>query len=95
MKRKLILPSLLLLLPLALVFAPTITPPFTGHAPDQFRVSIARPAIRPAGYTFAIWGIIYLWLIVHAPFGLIKRRNRVVWATPRLPLMVAVGLGTV
>jgi hypothetical protein len=31
------------------------------------------PPIQPAGWAFAIWGVIYLWLLASAGFGLFKR----------------------
>ena len=40
-----------------------------GYDPGQFPVVIARPSIQPAGYAFAIWGLIYAWLMAHAGFG--------------------------
>ncbi len=95
MNKTLIAPALLVLLTLAFLVAPSVTPPFRGYLPGQMPVDIARAAIQPAGYAFAIWGVIYLWLIAHAVFGLIWRRADPLWAAPRLPLMLAVALGTV
>ena len=95
MKNTIIAPALLVLLTLAFLVAPSLTPPFMGYRPGQMPVDIGRAAIQPAGYAFAIWGMIYLWLIAHAVFGLIWRREDPVWARPRLPLMLAVALGTV
>lgn len=90
------LPALVLLLAtLAFGVAPFITPPFTGYDPTMFPVRIDRPAIQPAGYAFAIWSVIYLWLIAHAVFGLWKRADDPAWARVRLPLTVAVLVGAV
>ena len=89
------LPILTLLATVAFVAAPAVTPPFMGYAPDQFPVLILRPSIQPAGYAFAIWGVIYLWLIAHAAFGLWRRPDDPAWQPSRLPLLAAVGLGTV
>lgn len=61
----------------------------------MFPVAIARPAIQPAGYAFAIWGLIYLWLIAHAIFGLWQRHDNPAWQRSRLPLTGAVLLGAV
>ena len=85
----------LFLATLAFAVAPFITPPFTGYQPGQFPVEIARPAIQPAGYAFAIWSVIYLWLIVHAGYGLLKRPDDPAWARVRPALTVALVLGTV
>lgn len=90
------LPALILALAtLAFAVAPLITPPFTGYEPGQFPVEIARPAVQPAGYAFAIWSLIYLWLILHAGFGLWQRASDPAWARVRAPLTLAVVLGTV
>lgn len=86
---------ILLLATLAFGVAPFITPPFTGYDPAIFPVQIERPAIQPAGYAFAIWSVIYLWLIIHAGFGLIKRREDPSWDAIRLPLAVSIAIGAV
>ena len=87
--------ALLFLATITFVIAPAFTPPFRGYDPALFPVQIDRPAIQPAGYAFAIWGLIYLWLILHAGFGLVKRRDSTVWARPVWPTIGAVALGTV
>jgi hypothetical protein len=86
---------ILLLVTIAFGVAPFVTPPFTGYDPSLFPVDIGRPAIQPAGYAFAIWSVIYLWLIAHAGYGLWKRAEDPVWAPARLPLTVAIGVGVV
>lgn len=85
----------LLLATLAFALAPIITPPFTGYDPGQFPVQIAQPAVQPAGYAFAIWSLIYLWLILHAAFGLWRRQRHPAWVRVRPALTLAVVLGTV
>ena len=91
---RLIQPALLLAI-LAMVAAPALTPAFTGYDPGTFPVRIERPAIQPAGYAFSIWGLIYLWLLAHAVFGLLKRRNDPAFLRPALPLLVSGLLGSV
>lgn len=86
-------PALLALATLAFGLAPILTPPFTGYDPGMFPVRIERPSIQPAGYAFAIWSVIYLWLIVHAGFGLVKRAADPAWDITRRPLTVAIALG--
>lgn len=88
-------PLLLALATLAFGAAPLITPPFTGYDPAMFPVRIERPSIQPAGYAFAIWGLIYGWLILHAGFGLIWRRVDPAWDKVRVPLTVSIALGAV
>lgn len=86
---------ILALATLAFGLAPFLGPSFTGYDPAQFPVRIDRPAIQPAGYAFAIWSVIYLWLVLHAGFGLWKRPESPAWDRVRWPLIVAVGIGTV
>lgn len=86
---------ILLLVTVAFGLAPLVTPPFTGYDPSLFPVDVGRPAVQPAGYAFSIWSVIYLWLIVHAVFGLWKRADDAAWARTRLPLTVTIGVGVV
>jgi hypothetical protein len=86
---------LLLLVTIAFGIAPFVTPPFTGYDPSLFPVDIGRPAIQPAGYAFSIWSVIYLWLIVHAVYGVWKRAEDPSWERSRLPLTVAIAVGVV
>ncbi len=86
---------ILLLATVAFGVAPFVTPPFTGYDPSMFPVPIVRPSIQPAGYAFSIWSVIYLWLIAHAGFGLWKRAETLAWVAVRLPLTVALLVGTV
>ncbi|NJM84583.1 MAG: hypothetical protein HC844_21015 [Tabrizicola sp.] len=88
-------PLILLVATVAFGIAPFVTPPFTGYDPGLFPVRIERPSIQPAGYAFAIWSVIYLWLILHAAFGLWKRRDDPAWDRVRVAMTVAVGIGTV
>ena len=37
----------------------------------------------PAGYAFAIWGVIYAWLVVSAVYGVIWRREAKDWEAMR------------
>jgi hypothetical protein len=86
---------ILLVATLAFGVAPFVTPPFTGYGPAMFPVYILRPSIQPAGYAFAIWSVIYLWLIAHAIFGFWKRPADAAWQRVRLPLTIAVAVGAV
>ncbi len=86
---------ILLVATLGFAIAPFVTPPFTGYDPSFFPVRVERPSIQPAGYAFAIWSVIYLWLIAHAAFGLWKRAENPAWNAVRLPLAVALAVGTV
>lgn len=86
---------LVLVLTLAFGAAPLLTPPFTGYPPGIFPVVIDRPAIQPVGFAFSIWGLIYMWLILHAVWGFWRRAKSIDWDETRLPLATALALGTV
>lgn len=86
--------ALLLLVTLAFGAAPFLTPPFRGYDPSLFPVQIARPSVQPAGYAFSIWSVIYLWLLVHAVTSLWKRADHPAWDRTRLPLTLAIALGS-
>ena len=58
---------------LMFVASPLFTGAFRGFAPEQFPIPQLDPPIVPAGYAFAIWGLIYAYLVLHAVFGLLKR----------------------
>ncbi|MFA8384273.1 MAG: hypothetical protein ACEPO2_01510 [Pelagibaca sp.] len=79
----------------ALVFAasPWFTDGFNGFEPDQFPVPQDNPPVQPAGYAFAIWGLIYVWLIIGAGFGLIKRSDDPDWEAMRPPLVASLAVG--
>ncbi|WP_102109265.1 hypothetical protein [Kandeliimicrobium roseum] len=86
-------PILLLVVTLAFAVSPFLNPEFGGFDPDRFPIPQTDPPVQPAGYAFAIWGPIYLWLIAHAVFGLWKRREVPAWDEMRLPLTVSLAVG--
>lgn len=67
---------------------------FTGFESGQLPIPQIDPPIQPAGYAFAIWGLIYGWLIVSAVFGIWKRATDPVWDIMRVPLIISLALGT-
>ncbi len=79
--------ALTLLLTLTFVLSPLVTSPFSGFRADQLPIPQIEPPVQPAGYAFAIWGLIYGWLVVSAIYGLWKRRDDVAWQSARLPLL--------
>lgn len=76
------------------VLSPALTEPFMGYRPDQLPIPQVDPPAQPAGYAFAIWGLIYAWLAVSALFGVIRRRDDADWNTMRGPLIVSLAIGT-
>ncbi|MFZ5964635.1 TspO/MBR family protein [Thalassococcus sp. BH17M4-6] len=84
---------LLLLAALAFAASPWLASGFNGFEADQFPVPQNDPPVQPAGYAFAIWGLIYAWLIAGAGFGAVKRGDDPDWAAMRPPLFASLALG--
>ncbi|MFP4328422.1 MAG: hypothetical protein ACLFQL_10470 [Paracoccaceae bacterium] len=78
---------------LAFAAAPLATPGFDGFEPAQFPIRVEDPPVQPAGWAFAIWGVIYLWLLAGAGFGLLARADSADWAAMRWPLIGSLALG--
>jgi hypothetical protein len=74
---------------LAFVLSPALTGGFAGFDPSLFPVPQDRPPVQPAGYAFAIWGLIYAWLIVSAGYGLLARADAPDWDAARWPLLAS------
>ena len=79
----------------AIIFAasPFYAGSFGGFDPNQFPVPQTDPPIVPAGYAFAIWGLIYVYLLVSAGFGLLKRDTHPLWDRVRWPLIASLAVG--
>lgn len=75
--------------------APLAVGGFGGFDPAVFPVPQVDPAIQPAGWAFSIWGLIYVWILGHAGFGLVKRGDAPDWDRTRVPMIVVLVLGTV
>jgi fucose 4-O-acetylase-like acetyltransferase len=82
-----------LLAALAFAASPLLTPGFNGFEPGQFPVPIEEPPVQPAGYAFAIWGLIYAWLIASSLFGLLRRGDDIDWQPMRPALFATLALG--
>ncbi len=86
--------SLLTLLgALAFAVSPFLSSGFNGFAPDQFPVPQDNPPVQPAGYAFSIWGLIYLWLIAGAVFGIKDRATDPDWEPMRPALILSLVIG--
>lgn len=84
---------LVFLTALAFCVSPALLPEFGGFDPELYPIPQIDPPVQPAGYAFAIWGVIYLWLLVMAGFGLWKRREDARWDAVRVPLIISFGIG--
>lgn len=89
------MPYLVLSLAVAFAISPFWVPEFGGFDPDRFPVPQIDPPVQPAGYAFAIRGLIYLWLIVGAAFGAWARRDDPTWTPMRLPLAASLAVGSI
>jgi hypothetical protein len=87
------MPLLVLILAIAFAVSPLWVPEFGGFEADQFPVPQSNPPVQPAGYAFAIWGLIYAWLIVGCGFGAWQRRRDPAWGPMRLPLALSLAVG--
>ena len=68
-------------------------PDFSGYDRSQMPLISERPPVQPVGFAFAIWGVIYAWLLVHGAYGLFARAEDAAWDHPRWPLIGAMALG--
>ncbi len=86
---------LVLVCAIAFAAAPLWIPDFGGFDPDRFPNPQNDPPVQPAGYAFAIWGPIYLWLVVSASFGVWKHRDTPDWTAMRPALALSLAVGAV
>jgi hypothetical protein len=77
----------------AFVVSPFVTEGFAGFRPDQFPIPQDNAPVQPSGYAFAIWSVIYLWLLVSAVLGVWKHRHDADWDEARLPLILSLAVG--
>lgn len=89
------MPFVVLFLTITFAASPLWVPGFGGFDPGRFPVPQFGPPVQPAGYAFAIWGVIYLWLIVGMGFGLIKRRTDPAWWAMRPALAMSLAVGSI
>jgi len=84
---------LILVAAIAFAVVPVFADPFSGFDPARFPVPVDDPPIQPVGWAFAIWGVIYLWLIAGAGFGLLRRSDDPDWAAQRPWAFVSLAVG--
>ncbi len=85
---------LALLFSITFAVSPYFVEGFGGFDPDQFPVPQDNPPVQPAGYAFAIWGVIYGWLIIGMGWGAVKARHDGQWHDMRKPLCLSLLVGT-
>ena len=81
---------------LSLTFAGSnfFVPDFRGYDDTLLPMPLPDPLIVPAAYAFAIWGPIFVWLIVGLVWAFVKRADDAEWHATRLPLIVSLTVGT-
>jgi MFS family permease len=84
---------LVLVASVAFAVSPFLSSGFNGFTADQFPIPQDNPPVQPAGYAFSIWGLIYLWLIAGAVFGLMRRADDPDWEQQRPPLLASLVIG--
>ena len=89
-----LLPLLVLIVSVTFAVSPFFVTNFAGFDPNLFPVPQENPPVQPAGWAFAIWGLLYVWLIVSAGYGLLKRADHPQWQPARPWLFLSLGLGT-
>ncbi|WP_208351802.1 hypothetical protein [Pseudaestuariivita rosea] len=85
---------LVLIVTLSFVISPFLTRDFSGFRADQLPIPQIDPPVQPAGYAFAIWGVIYIWLAMSAVYGAIFKRTSADWDAARSALIISLGVGT-
>ena len=78
---------------LAFFAAPFLLTGSGGFDMAAFPVPQDNAPIIPLPYTFSIWGLIYLWLLLHAAFGAVRRTTDPDWDRTRWPLAISLGVG--
>jgi hypothetical protein len=81
-------------LSIAFAASPLFVESFAGFDPNQFPVPQDNPPVQPAGYAFAIWGVIYGWLIIGLGWGLVRASSDAQWHDMRVPLCLSLAFGT-
>jgi len=88
--------GLVLAAALAFVGSPLLSGGFGGFDPEQFPAPQDEPPVQPSGYAFSIWGIVYVWLLMHAGAGLgPERRRDSAWDATRTPMIVSLAIGAI
>lgn len=85
---------LCLLLSISFAASPFFVDGFNGFDPKQFPVPQDNPPVQPAGYAFAIWGVIYGWLVLGLGWGVLMARRDAQWHDMRKPLALSLAFGT-
>lgn len=86
---------LVLIAAVAFAIAPFLSPEFGGFDPERYPIPQNNPPVQPAGWAFAIWGLIYLALIVHAGIGVFRHKDDAIWDRGRIALFISLAVGSI
>lgn len=81
-------------LSLTLVGSNFFVPNFRSYDDTLLPVPLPNPLIVLAAYAFAIWGPIFIWLIVGLVWAFVKRPDDAEWHATQLPLIISLTVGT-
>ena len=88
-----LLDVLTLIASVAFAASPLWVPDFGGFNPEQLPYPQLNAPVQPAGYAFAIWGLIFTWLVVACAYGLWARADNANWSAMRPALLVSLAIG--
>ena len=86
---------LVLIAAIAFAISPFLSPEFGGFDPERYPIPQRNSAVQPAGWAFSIWGLIYLWLVLHAAIGVLKYRADADWDRGRIALLISLAVGAI
>lgn len=86
---------LVLFAAIAFAISPFLSPEFGGFDPERYPIPQNDPAVQPAGWAFAIWGLIYLALIMHAGLGVFRHKDDADWNRGRIALFISLAVGAI
>lgn len=87
------LPWIVLAVTIGFLLSPFFTENFAGFDANRFPVPQPDPPVQPVGWAFAIWSVIYPWLLVSAVWGVWKAAAVPDWQAMRPALAISLGLG--
>ncbi len=87
------MPILVFIAAVAFAVAPFLSPEFGGFDPERFPVPQENPPVQPAGWAFAIWGVIYISLVLHAAVGWFRYAKEADWQRGRPYLFASFAVG--
>lgn len=86
---------LVLVAAIAFAVSPLLSPEFGGFDPDRYPIPQYDPPVQPAGWAFAIWGVIYTALVIHAIYGVARHRHDEMWDRGRIALIISLAIGSI